>query len=125
MSQQRVVEYQSISNFLRASHQFYVFIKQTSHYHHFFFSFFRRVAVFSSTFERKEIANSFFSFFFYFEYHCFLFLDFLQLFSLIDIIIRRDRDRRCVRIALSVRFRCDNVRCQSRLAEKSNKVGFF
>ncbi len=112
MFQQRVVEYQLIFNFFRTNHQFYVFIKQTSRYHNILF-FSTRCSLFINFWTKRIRKLLFCRCFFYLEYHCFFSFDFLQLFSLINNIIRRDRDRRCIRIALSARFRCDNVRFQS------------
>jgi hypothetical protein len=60
--------------------------------------------------ERSQIVL--FALFFYFKNHCFLFLCLLQLFALIDVVVRRNDDRRYVNFALNICLRDRSVRCQ-------------
>ncbi len=81
----------------------------------FFFIFSTRCSLFISSLTEK-IRKLFFSRCFFILYIIvFFFFDFLQLSSLINIIIRRDRDRRRRRVyfALSARLRRDSVCCQN------------
>jgi hypothetical protein len=60
--------------------------------------------------ERSQIV--FFALLFYFKNHCFLFFCLLQLSALIDVVVQRNDDRRCVSFALNIRLRDRSIRCQ-------------
>jgi hypothetical protein len=77
------------------------------------FSFFNSLHSLHQFFDEKRSQISFLALFLYFKDHCFIFLCLFQLSALIDVVVRRNDNRRCVNFALSIRFRDRHVRCQN------------
>ncbi len=64
---QRIIDYQSILDFLWTSYQFHVFIEKTFCRHHIVFHFFSSLQTFNQFFNEKHSQIVFFVLFFYFE----------------------------------------------------------
>ncbi len=106
--QQWIIDRQLIFRFFRASYQFYVLIKKTSCRQHVFFYLLDFLQTFNQLFDEERSQVIFFSLFVYFINQCFLSLNFLQLFLLIDVAVRcYDNCRRRVNFALSSCLRRD------------------
>ncbi len=112
MFQQRVVNRQFVFDFFRTSHQLYILAEQTSCNHHVLFHFFSSLQSLHQLSDEERSQIVLLALLFYFENHCFFSLYLLQLCALIDVVVQRNDDRRCVNFALNIRLRDRDVRCQ-------------
>ncbi len=111
---QRIIDNQSILDFLRTNYQFHVFIEKTFCRHYILFYLLDSLQTFNQFFDEEQSQIVLFALLSYLEDYCFFSLNFLQLSLLIDVIIRRyNRRRRRVDFALRARLRRDNVEDQS------------